>query len=60
MTPPGLAMVSVSDAAWQAREDATRRGSTSTGSGRARAQETLDAPFTPAVSLVVGLNVALG
>jgi serine---pyruvate transaminase len=60
MTPPGLAMVSVSTAAWDAAGrsssprfywdwELTRKG-----------QATLDAPVTPPVSLVAGLNVALG
>ena len=58
MTPPGLAMVSVSERAWAARGESprfyfdwerTRKG-----------QATLDAPFTPPVSLVAGLDVALG
>ena len=58
MTPPGLAMVSVSERAWE------RLGS------RPRyyfdwlrtrdAQARLDAPFTPAISLIAGLEVALG
>jgi aspartate aminotransferase-like enzyme len=60
MTPPGLALVSVSENAWTARA----------GGGSPRfywdwqrtraAQERLDVAFTPAVSLVVGLDVALG
>jgi aspartate aminotransferase-like enzyme len=58
MTPPGLGLAAVSDAALSA-----------TGSSprfyfdwrRTRdAQLRLDAPFTPAVSLVAGLDVALG
>src|SRR5205085_5192305 len=58
MTPPGLAMLSVSERAWAARGESprfyfdwerTRKG-----------QATLDAPFTPPVSLVAGLDVALG
>ena len=58
MAPPGLAMVSVSERAWAARGESarfyfdwerTRKG-----------QGTLDAPFTPPVSLVAGLDVALG
>ena len=58
MTPPGLAMVSVSERAWAGRGgsprfyfdwERTRKG-----------QATLDAPFTPPVSLVAGLDVALG
>jgi aspartate aminotransferase-like enzyme len=58
MTPPGLGLVAVSE-----------RALASTGSSprfyfdweRTRAaQAKLDAPFTPPVSLVAGLNVALG
>jgi aspartate aminotransferase-like enzyme len=60
MTPPGLGTVSVSDAAWKAQRasssprfyfdwEATRAG-----------QEQLDSAFTPAVSLVRALDVALG
>jgi len=58
MTPPGLAMVAVSERAWAGRGESprfyfdwerTRKG-----------QATLDAPFTPPVSLVAGLDVALG
>jgi aspartate aminotransferase-like enzyme len=58
MSPPGLALVSVSERAWGARGtlprfyfdwELTRK-----------AQEIFDAAFTPAVSLVVGLDVALG
>ncbi|HEX7310204.1 MAG TPA: alanine--glyoxylate aminotransferase family protein [Gaiellaceae bacterium] len=58
MTAPGLAVVSVSQAAWDARGtlprfyfdwELTRK-----------AQQIFDAAFTPAVSLVVGLDVALG
>ncbi len=60
MAPPGLAMVSVSDAAWQAREEATAPRFYLDWEGMREGQESLDAPFTPAVSVVVGLNVALG
>ena len=58
MTPPGLAMVSASERAWAGLGESprfyldwerTRKG-----------QSTLDAPFTPPVSLVGGLDVALG
>jgi serine---pyruvate transaminase len=58
MTPPGLGLVSVSGAAWEALGrsprfyfdwEKTRAG-----------QEKLDSAFTPAVTLVRGLNVALG
>src|SRR5829696_1355469 len=58
MTPPGLALVSVSDAAWAQLSSSPRfyfdweRTRT--------AQARLDAAFTPAVSLVAGLDVALG
>jgi serine---pyruvate transaminase len=60
MTPPGLAMVSASGAAW--------KKSATAGSPRfyfdweimRKGQSTLDAPVTPPVSLVAGLNVALG
>jgi aspartate aminotransferase-like enzyme len=58
MTPPGLALVSTSEAAW------ARRGSSPRfffDWERTRdAQRKLDAAFTPAVSLVAGLDVALG
>ena len=60
MTPPGLAMASVSRAAW----DASRRSSSPRmyfdWETTREAQSRLDAPFTPAVSLVVALDVALG
>jgi aspartate aminotransferase-like enzyme len=58
MTPPGLAMISASARAWAARGDSPRfyfdweRTRT--------AQTRLDAPFTPPVSIVAGLDVALG
>ena len=55
MTPPGLAMVSVSRGRLGRRaRRRPRRASTWTGSARARAQAKLDAPFTPPISLVVG------
>jgi serine---pyruvate transaminase len=58
MTPPGLAMASVSEQAWARRGDSprfyfdwerTRKG-----------QAALNSPFTTPVSLVAGLDVALG
>jgi aspartate aminotransferase-like enzyme len=59
MTPPGLAMASVSQTAW----DASRRSSSPRmyfdWETTREAQGRLDAPFTPAVSLVVALDVAL-
>ncbi|HET7567126.1 MAG TPA: alanine--glyoxylate aminotransferase family protein [Gaiellaceae bacterium] len=58
MTPPGLGLAAVSEAAFAARGSSPRfyfdweRTRSS--------QRKLDAPFTPAVSLVAGLDVALG
>jgi serine---pyruvate transaminase len=60
MSPPGLAMVSVSDTAWKARERAAASRFYLDWERTRKAQETLDAAFTPAVSIVVALNVALG
>jgi serine---pyruvate transaminase len=58
MTPPGLALVSVSERAW-AQLASSPRFYFDWKRTRA-AQEKLDAAFTPAVSLVAGLDVALG
>ncbi|MEX2646646.1 MAG: alanine--glyoxylate aminotransferase family protein [Gaiellaceae bacterium] len=58
MTPPGLALVTVSERAW-ARRGAAPRFYFDWERTRA-AQEKLDAAFTPATSLVVALDVALG
>jgi aspartate aminotransferase-like enzyme len=58
MTPPGLALVTVSEQAW-ARRGAAPRFYFDWERTRA-AQERLDAVFTPATSLVVALDVALG
>jgi serine---pyruvate transaminase len=60
MSPPGLMTVSVSDAAWKARERATAPRFYLDWHRTLEAQESLDAAFTPAVSIVVALNVALG
>jgi serine---pyruvate transaminase len=60
MSPPGLAMVSVSDPAWEARAKARSPRFYFDWERARNAQAKLDAAFTPAVSLVVGLNVALG
>src|SRR5881392_3420389 len=60
MTPPGLAMVSASAGAW---DDAGRSSSARfywDWELTRKGQATLDAPVTPPVSLVAGLNVALG
>jgi serine---pyruvate transaminase len=60
MCPPGLATVSVSAAAWDAVEtDAPSRYYFDWTRARER-QAAFDPAFTPAVSTVVGLDVALG
>ena len=58
MMAPGLAIVSVSRAAWDARGTSPRFYFD--WERTRKAQEVFDAAFTPAVSLVVGLDVALG
>ena len=60
MTPPGLAVVSVSETAWQRATTATLPRYYFEWERVRKAQAKLDAAFTPAVSLVGGLNVALG
>jgi serine---pyruvate transaminase len=60
MTPPGLAMVSASEAAWEKRATASSPSFYFDWEITRKAQSTLDAPVTPPVSLVAGLNVALG
>ena len=60
MTPPGLMTVSVSEAAWKVREGASAPRFYLDWERTRLAQESLDAAFTPAVSIVMGLNVALG
>jgi aspartate aminotransferase-like enzyme len=60
MTPPGLMTVSASEAAWQAREGSAASRFYLDWERTRTAQESLDAAFTPAVSIVMGLNVALG
>jgi serine---pyruvate transaminase len=57
MTPPGLAFASVSDAAYAARSDAPRFYLD--WERTRKAQQKLDAAFTPAVSIIAGLDVAL-
>ena len=58
MTPPGIAFAAVSDDAWERRSSSPRFYF---DWERTRvAQAKLDAAFTPAVSLVAGLDVALG
>jgi aspartate aminotransferase-like enzyme len=58
MTPPGLAMAAVSERAWAARGESPRFYFDWDRTRKAQAK--LDAPFTPPVSLVSGLDVALG
>ncbi|HKA26993.1 MAG TPA: alanine--glyoxylate aminotransferase family protein [Gaiellaceae bacterium] len=58
MTPPGLAMVSVSRRAWERRGEAPRFYLD--WERTQKGQAALNAPFTPPVSLVAGLDVALG
>ena len=57
MTPPGLAMVSASERAWAGRGDSPRFYFD--WERTRKAQGALDAPFTPPVSIVAGLDVAL-
>ena len=58
MSPPGLALVSVSERAWGTRGNLPRFYFD--WERTRKAQEIFDAAFTPAVSLVKGLDVALG
>jgi serine---pyruvate transaminase len=60
MTPPGLALVAASDAAYEAAARATSPRFYVDWERMRKAQARLDAAFTPAVSLVAGLDVALG
>jgi len=60
MTPPGLAMAAVSDAVWEPEGRASSPRFYFDWERTRKAQEQLDSAFTPAVSLVSALNVALG
>jgi aspartate aminotransferase-like enzyme len=60
MTPPGLALASVSQAAWRRREQSDLPRFYFDWERTRKAQERPQAAFTPAVSLVAGLDVALG
>jgi aspartate aminotransferase-like enzyme len=60
MTPPGLAMISGSAAAWEKAGEAGSPRYYFDWERTRKGQATLDAPVTPPVSLVAGLNVALG
>ena len=58
MTPPGLALCAVSEAAFAAAKPS--RSFYLDWAATRKAQANLDAPFTPATSLIVALDVALG
>ncbi|MBA2332329.1 MAG: alanine--glyoxylate aminotransferase family protein, partial [Actinobacteria bacterium] len=60
MTPPGLATVAVSDTAWELASRSTLPRYYLDWERTQAAQAKLDSAFTPAVSLVVALDVALG
>jgi aspartate aminotransferase-like enzyme len=60
MTPPGLAFVSASQAAWRRREQGDLPRFYFDWERTRKAQERPLAAFTPAVSLLAGLDVALG
>jgi len=60
MTPPGLATVAVSERAWERVAGARLPRYYFDWTRTRKAQEQLDSAFTPAVSLVVALDVALG
>lgn len=60
MCPPGLGFVSVSPAALEAAAHSATPRYVLDWERTRKAQAKLDAPFTPAVSLVRGLDVALG
>ena len=60
MTPPGLALVSVSEAAWDVRAGATSPRYYFDWERTRSGQEKLDVAFTPAVPVIIGLDVALG
>jgi aspartate aminotransferase-like enzyme len=58
MTPPGLAMISVPERLWQRTKPS--RSFYFDWAATKKAQDKADAAFTPAVSLIKGLDVALG
>jgi aspartate aminotransferase-like enzyme len=60
MTPPGLATAAVSSAAWEQVARATLPSFYFDWERTRKAQSALDSAFTPAVSLIVALDVALG
>jgi aspartate aminotransferase-like enzyme len=60
MTPPGLATVSVSDDAWSAVEPGAPSRYYFDWTQTRERQRQFDPAFTPAVSILTGLDVALG
>jgi serine---pyruvate transaminase len=60
MTPPGLAMVTASEGAWTRAAEASSPRFYWDWEKTRKGQATLDAPVTPPVSLVAGMDVALG
>ncbi len=60
MTPPGLGLVSVSEAAWERQTQAALPRFYFDWARTRKAQRALDSAFTPGISLVVALDVALG
>ncbi len=60
MCPPGVAFASVSSAALEAAAHSTAPRYVMDWERTRKAQAKLDAPFTPAISIVRALNVALG
>ena len=60
MTPPGLATAAVSPAAWEQVARSTMPSFYFNWERTRKAQELVDSAFTPAVSLIVALDVALG
>jgi aspartate aminotransferase-like enzyme len=60
MCPPGVAFVSVSPAALEAAASSTASRYVMDWERTRKAQTKLDAPFTPAISIVRALDVALG
>jgi aspartate aminotransferase-like enzyme len=60
MTPPGIALIAVSPGAWERSATATSPRFYFDWERTRKGQQTLDAPVTPPVSLIAGLNVALG
>src|SRR5437868_1823336 len=59
MLPPGLAMIAVSDKAWEANKRSTLPRFYTDLARERRSQEKGENAFTPAVSLVVGLQESL-